>query len=140
MSPTRPLDSKYVMRYNGVMCPVTYMIDRSNRKTDDPTKAVKAVLFVREDVWVATTCRPDDIVPRVIGPDTKYMLQWKGEWRPVLGMLMMDGTPTTLAMRAYKAVLYIEGADYMVRTAVSPGEIMERYDRDPEKREWDYID
>lgn len=76
---------------------------------------------------------------RIEGPDTRYMMQWKGAWRPVTNMFDHQSDPTTLAMRAAKAVLYIEPGHW-VACLVSPGEIVERDDRDPNLRDWEYID
>jgi hypothetical protein len=70
------------------------------------------------------------------GPDTKYMMQWKGEWRPVTNMFDHGKMPTTMAMRAATAVLYISD-DIWVACTVSPGEIVERPDRDPKLRIWE---
>lgn len=72
----------------------------------------------------------------IAGPDTKYMMQWRGEWRGVVNMWDFHNVPTTLAMRAVKAVLYVSPS-YWVATLVNPGEIVERYDRDPKQRQWD---
>lgn len=72
-------------------------------------------------------------------PDTKYQMMWCGKWRPVLRMYDSNNTPTTLALRATKAVLWCDEPpdNGWVATLVYPGEIVERFDRDPNKREWD---
>lgn len=76
------------------------------------------------------------------GPDTKYQMQWGGAWRPVVQMVDYNNTPTTLAMRAVKAVLWCHeppDCGCYVPTVVSPGDLVERFDRDPNEREWDFI-
>lgn len=72
------------------------------------------------------------------GPDSKYMMQWGGAWRPVVNMFDYSNAPTTLALRAAKAVLYVSDTCWIV-CLVSPGDIVERPDRDPSEREWEYI-
>ncbi len=72
------------------------------------------------------------------GPDTRYMMQWRGKWRPVVNMFDAQNVPTTLAMRCVKAVLFVS-FDYWVATLVAPGEIVERYNRDPRAQRWDMI-
>jgi hypothetical protein len=72
------------------------------------------------------------------GPDTKYMMMWGGEWRAVTHMIDYNNIPTTLAMRATRAVLFISEAEWQA-AAVAPGEIVERTGRDPNKRPWEYI-
>lgn len=74
-------------------------------------------------------------------PDTKYQMLWCGKWRPVVRMWDAQNMPTTLALRATKAVLWCKEPpdDGWVAIAVGPGEIVERFDRDPKKREWETI-
>lgn len=72
------------------------------------------------------------------GPDSKYMMQWQGEWRAVLVMFDGQGYMTTSAMRAVKVVLYIS-EEHVAVTPVSPGEVLGRTDRDPAQRKWDWI-
>lgn len=69
------------------------------------------------------------------------MMQWAGKWRPVIHMFDAQNIPTTLAQRAAKCVLWCnEPPDNgFVPLTCSPGEIVERFDRDPDAREWDYI-
>jgi hypothetical protein len=74
----------------------------------------------------------------ISGPDTKYMMQWGGEWRPVTNMFDHMNMPTTMAMRAVKAVLYVSD-DVWIAVAVSPGEIIERAERDPKLRQWEAL-
>jgi hypothetical protein len=76
------------------------------------------------------------------GPDTKYMMQWCGKWRPVIHMYDAKKVQTTLATRAAIAVLWCnEPPDYgYVPLAVNPGDIVERPGRDPSKLAWEYID
>jgi hypothetical protein len=74
----------------------------------------------------------------IVGPDTKYMMQWGGEWRAVTHMLDVNNMPTTLAMRAAKVVLFVSESEW-IATAVYPGEIVERTDREPGRRPWDYV-
>jgi hypothetical protein len=69
-------------------------------------------------------------------PDSKYMMQWQGEWRAVTNMFDHMNVPTTLSIRAAKAVLYVND-DCWIAVSVSPGEIVERFDRDPKLRSWD---
>lgn len=75
------------------------------------------------------------------GPDSKYMMLWCGKWRPVIRMLDHQNLPTTLALRATKAVLWCnEPPDNgYVPVLVSPGEIVERFDRDPNAMRWDVL-
>jgi hypothetical protein len=72
-------------------------------------------------------------------PDTKYQILWRGEWRPVVHMYDAHNQPTTLVLRAAKAVLWVTDT-YWVATYVNPGEITERFDRDPKLRVWEYVD
>jgi hypothetical protein len=72
------------------------------------------------------------------GPDSKYMMQWAGEWHAVVDMFDHRNVPTTLALHAAKAVLYIS-PDEWVAVAVVPGEIVERSDRDPRLRTWESL-
>ena len=74
-------------------------------------------------------------------PDTRYQMMWCGKWRPVLRMWDGNGTPTTLALRAVKLVLWCdEPPDFgYVATLANPGEIVERFDRDQKAREWEYV-
>ncbi len=74
----------------------------------------------------------------IAGPDTKYMMQWGGQWRAVTNMFDHQNIATTLAIRAVKAVLFV-AQDCWVVTLVAPGEIVERLDRDPKARQWDVI-
>lgn len=76
---------------------------------------------------------------RVDGPDSKYAMQWRGEWRAVVNMFDHGNVATTSANRCAKAVLYV-AEDYWVACAVVPGDLVERFDRQPDVREWDYID
>lgn len=76
---------------------------------------------------------------RALGPDSKYMMQWMGVWRPVMNMFDHRNVPTTLALRACKAVLYVS-EDYWVATRCDPGEIVERPGRSPNDREWEPLD
>lgn len=75
---------------------------------------------------------------RLTGPDTKYMMMWKGAWRPVVNMFDGQKEETTNPVRATSAVLFAETC--WVACVVSPGEIVERMDRDPNLRQWEYID
>jgi len=73
---------------------------------------------------------------KVDGPDSRYMMQWQGEWRAVIFMLDQTNTPTTLAIRATKALLYLSptrGAACLV----TPGDLVERFDRNPNDRVWE---
>lgn len=72
------------------------------------------------------------------GPDTKYQMMWRNEWRPVTNMWDIFNDPTTLAARCVKAVLYINDDEWVV-LLTSPGEIIERFDRDPYLREWETL-
>lgn len=72
-------------------------------------------------------------------PDTKYQLFWRGAWRPVVSMFDANNVPTTLALRCAKAVLFV-ALDYWVAVSTSPGDIVERDDRDPVKRRWETVD
>lgn len=76
-----------------------------------------------------------------IWPDTKYQMMWRGKWRPVLAMFDANNVPTTLAQRAAKVALWWTDAQGWVAVVVShPGEIVERFDRDPNLRVWDDLD
>ena len=74
----------------------------------------------------------------IAGPDTKYMMIWCGKWRAVVYMYDAQNGPTTLVLRAAKVVLYVT-EDYWIATYVNPGEIIERLDRDPKRRDWEMI-
>lgn len=76
---------------------------------------------------------------KLVGPDTKYMMQWMGAWRPVTNLFDQHRIETTLALRASIAVIFIAPGAW-VTTLVTPGDLVERVDRDPKLREWDYID
>lgn len=76
---------------------------------------------------------------KIVGPDTRYMMQWRGEWHAVTNMLDSNRKETHDLMRAAIAVLFVE-PNYWVTTLVSPGDVVERHDRDPLRREWDWID
>ncbi len=54
-------------------------------------------------------------------------MMWKGAWRPVLHMLDGGNTPTTLPVRATKAVLYIAHR-HLVAVPVGPADILENAD------------
>ena len=58
---------------------------------------------------------------------TKYHMLWAGEWRPVLQMFDASNTPTTLAVRAGRAVLYVSHGRAIV-VAVHPADILEDED------------
>lgn len=75
----------------------------------------------------------------IAGPDTKYMMMWCGKWRPVVQMMDGQNAPTTLALRASKVVLWCNELpdNGWVAVAVSSGEIVERFDRDPKLRDWE---
>jgi hypothetical protein len=76
------------------------------------------------------------------GPDTRYMMQWCGKWRPVLNMIDANSVPTTLVLRATRAVLWCDDpptANGWVAVVCHPGEIAERFDRDLKKRQWDAL-
>lgn len=72
------------------------------------------------------------------GPDSKYMMQFLGEWRAVTNMFDAANNDTTNALRAAKAVLFVS-KDQWVAIAVNPGDIVERFDRDPDARTWESI-
>jgi hypothetical protein len=74
----------------------------------------------------------------IVGPDSKYMMQWSGEWRAVTNLFDHNGNPTIWAMRAAKAVLFVADG-YWVSCVVQPGDLIERLDRDPNIRDWDYV-
>lgn len=71
--------------------------------------------------------------------DSKYKMMWRSEWRPVVEMYDGNNIPTTLALRAVKAVLFVTPT-YWVSTYVHPGEIVARFNRDPNAVDWEYID
>ena len=77
----------------------------------------------------------------IAGPDSKYMMQWCGRWRPVLNMYDGNNTPTTNVLRVTKVVLWCnEPPDYgFVGCIASPGDLVERMDRNPNARKWDFI-
>ena len=54
-------------------------------------------------------------------------MMWKGEWRPVLNMIDASNTPTTLPVRAAKAVLYVAHR-HLVAVPVGPADILENAD------------
>ena len=74
------------------------------------------------------------------GPDTRYMMFWRGAWRPVVHMLAANNAQTFNVMQAGKAVLYVAEAFGWVAVSINPGDLIERVDRDPARREWAYID
>lgn len=55
-------------------------------------------------------------------------------------MLMANNAQTFNVMQAGKAVLYVAEAFGWVAVSINPGDLIERVDRDPAKREWAYID
>ena len=73
------------------------------------------------------------------GPDTKYKMMWRGDWRAVTNMLDSSNNETTLVLHATKAVLFVAKGQW-VAVVVNPGEIVTRTDRDPKNREWEYVD
>lgn len=73
------------------------------------------------------------------GPDTRYMMMWKGAWRPVTNMFDQRKVETNIAATAVIAVLFVK-PDYWVTTVVNSADLIERVDRDPKVRVWDYID
>lgn len=73
----------------------------------------------------------------MIGPDSRYRMMWAGGWRAVTNMWDANNIPTTLASRAVKAVLHISDDEWVV-TLTAPGDIVERFDRDPAVREWEH--
>lgn len=77
---------------------------------------------------------------RIVGPDTKYMMQWQGAWRPVTNLFDGRGVETTFASRATAAVLFLTLDYWVTCLIVNPGDLVERGDRDPNARTWDYID
>ncbi len=129
----------YVMRFKGKVLPVMNMLTRDNKMTADPARAAKVVLKRAQDEWVATTCSPHELLPKIVGPDTRYMMQWRGEWRPVIAMADRQGTPTTLVIQAAIALLYLNPTQ-RASCHVNVGDIVERFDRDPDVRPWEYID
>jgi len=60
-------------------------------------------------------------------PKTRYRMLWAGAWRPVLNMIDAGNTPTTLPLRAVKAILYAEkqGDGNMVVVPVGPADIFD---------------
>jgi hypothetical protein len=68
--------------------------------------------------------------------DTKYKMMFAGEWRAVTNMFDGANNETTLAIRAVKVVLHIDD-DRWAAVAVSPGDLIERFDRNPDDRAWD---
>jgi hypothetical protein len=61
-------------------------------------------------------------------PNTRWRMLCAGAWRPVLQMFDASNTPTTLPLRAVKAVLYVEqrdGGTGMAAVACGPADIME---------------
>jgi hypothetical protein len=71
--------------------------------------------------------------------DSKYLMWWGGDWRAVTNMFDHANRPTTCAMRAAKVVLFIS-EDNWAATAVTPGDLVERGGRDPNARDWDFVD
>lgn len=76
---------------------------------------------------------------KVEGPDSKYVMMWRGAWRPVVNMIDHVGADTTLVNRATRVVLYVR-QDYWVAAVVNPGDLVQRTDRNPSARVWEYID
>lgn len=71
------------------------------------------------------------------GPMTKYKMMWGGEWRPVVNMLDPNNRPTTMPLRATRAVVFVhEGPGYEA-TVCTVAEIFEREDREPAQTEWE---
>lgn len=58
-------DSRYMMMWAGEWRAVTHMLTSANKDTDNVLRAVKAVLFIDEDTWVATVVQPGDIIERL---------------------------------------------------------------------------
>lgn len=75
----------------------------------------------------------------VIGPDSKYMMFWRGEWRAVMNILDASNHFTTNPLRASKAVVYVEPGVWGA-TLAGPADLIERDDRRTSDREWEMID
>lgn len=75
----------------------------------------------------------------VIGPDTKYMMLWDGEWRAVVNMFDHTKRETFEPMRAVAVVLALPDGEWAA-TLATPGELIERVDRDPKRRGWIFVD
>lgn len=76
---------------------------------------------------------------RFAGPDSKYIMMWRGAWRPVMNLFDHNSAPTTDALRAAKVVLFVN-PDHWVATLVNPGDLILRPGRDPNETDWEYID
>ena len=68
-------------------------------------------------------------------PKTKYRMLWAGAWRPVERMIDANNAPTTLALRAAKAVLYMAHAHYIAVAVHHPADLLE--DADYRTSEWE---
>lgn len=68
-------------------------------------------------------------------PDTKYRMMWGGAWRPVTYMIGQGKDQTHNVLHATRAVLFVS-EDTWIATTVNPGDIIERFDRDPDARNW----
>jgi hypothetical protein len=61
-------------------------------------------------------------------PKTKYRMFWAGEWRPVLHMLDANNVPTTLVIRATRAVLFMKHGRLVAVTVGPSDNLMENAD------------
>ena len=74
-----------------------------------------------------------------LGPDSRYIMLWRGAWRPVMNILDANNIERTDARYVAKAVLWVEHG-YWVATLAGPADLIERPNRDPNEREWETID
>jgi hypothetical protein len=73
-------------------------------------------------------------------PKTRWRMMWGGAWCPVLRMIDMNNTPTTLPLRAVKVVLYAEkeGEPSMVAVPCGPADVLTNPDH--VTTDWELID
>jgi len=69
-------------------------------------------------------------------PKMKYRMFWRGEWRPVMRMYDAQNKPTTLALRAAKAILYLTPTTGAI-VAAGPADILENADY--RTSDWDTV-
>jgi hypothetical protein len=73
----------------------------------------------------------------IVGPDTKYAMQWGGKWRPVVNMIDRTNRQTDEVTQCAKVVLYISEDEWVAARVVTPGDLVERVDRDADARFWE---
>lgn len=74
------------------------------------------------------------------GPDTKFKIMHRGEWRPVLHMVAANGLPTPNPLQVAAVVVWMEDGEREVVRDINASDIIAREDRHRQESRWYQIE